>query len=295
MSVVQYINRSIQLPADASTTDACVNGPHDLWQMLDSERAALSAIVSWLRPQCAIEIGVFRAGSLGVIAAHSQRVYALDLDPACELAYRERFPNVEFVTGPSSQTLPVLLERIQASGTDVDFVLIDADHSEAGVRSDIDNLLRYRPAARPLYVLMHDSFNPGCRNGMKTASWAANPHVHAVELDFVIGTLGGPGLPPSFQRTMWCGLALAILLPERRVGELRIEQRELWGYEAAYRQSVHRRETAWSPRYSFPRLTKSIRREGGRWLSANAPAAYAALRTLRDRGRRRTEHTAAVR
>jgi hypothetical protein len=51
MSVVQYIDRNVQLPADASTTDACVNGPHDGWQMLDSERAALGAIVNWLRPQ----------------------------------------------------------------------------------------------------------------------------------------------------------------------------------------------------------------------------------------------------
>ena len=50
MSVVRYINRNLQLPDDASTTDGCFNGPHDGYRMLDSERAALSAIVNWLRP-----------------------------------------------------------------------------------------------------------------------------------------------------------------------------------------------------------------------------------------------------
>jgi len=42
----------------------------------------------------------------------------------------------------------------------LDFVLIDADHSSAGVQRDINNVLRYRPT-RPLYIVMHDSFNPG--------------------------------------------------------------------------------------------------------------------------------------
>jgi hypothetical protein len=86
MSVVQYINRKIQLATSSSTTYACWDGPHDDWQMLDSERAALSTIVSWLRPKCAIEVGVYRAGSLSVIAAHSEKVYALDIDPGCEAA-----------------------------------------------------------------------------------------------------------------------------------------------------------------------------------------------------------------
>ena len=83
--------------------------------------------------------------------------------------------NVEFVTGPSAQTLPALIERLQESGEPVEFVLIDADHTAAGVRGDVESVLRYRPTKRPLYVVMHDSFNPECRRGMKEAPWETNP------------------------------------------------------------------------------------------------------------------------
>jgi hypothetical protein len=66
------------------------------------------------------------------------------------------------------------------------FALVDGDHSTDGVRKDIDNLLRFRPRI-PLYIVMHDSLMPECRAGLEQANWAANPHVHAVELDFVSG------------------------------------------------------------------------------------------------------------
>jgi hypothetical protein len=74
-------------------------------------------------------------------------------------------------------------------------VLVDGDHSAEGVRKDIDHLLRLRPIV-PLYVVMHDSFNPGCRRGLREADWAGCPYVHAVELDFVAGSVNPS---PAFQ------------------------------------------------------------------------------------------------
>ena len=106
---------------------------------------------------------------------------------------------------------------------------------------------RYWPTKRPLYVVMHDSFNPECRRGMKEAPWETNPHVHAVELDFVVGMLCGNDEPPGYERAMWCGLGLALFFPERRVGQLRIHEREAAHFQAALRYSRHWSEKSWEP------------------------------------------------
>jgi hypothetical protein len=279
---VQYIDRAIRLPSSPAQTVRCLVGPHDRWLMLDSERATLAALLAELKPQCAVEVGIYHGGSLGVVAAHSTKVYALDIDPAYAISLEGRYSNVEFITGPSADTLPALLERLQADGQAVDFVLIDADHSAAGIRGDIESVLRYRPTERPLYVVMHDSFNPGCRRGMTTAAWAANPHVHAVEIDFVVGSLGGTDEPVAY-RQMWCGLALGILLPEIRTGELVIHERERLLFHTALRRSVYPYQKWWNPLFSVPRLADDARRGVGSLMRAHVPMIYGALRSLRDR------------
>ena len=54
-------------------------------------------------------------------------------------------------------------------------------------------------------VILHDSFNPECREGMRTANWAANPQVHAVELDRAALAGDWAGLTPH----LWWVLAYA--------------------------------------------------------------------------------------
>lgn len=233
---LQFLDRAIQLPATAAQITQRLSGAHDEWMMTDAERSTLCALLSVQRPRCAIEVGVYRAGSLAILAAHATKVYALDIDPHCATAYRARFPNVEFITGPSQETLPTLIDKIQGAGEPLEFVLIDADHRETGVRRDIENVLRYRPH-HPLYLLMHDSFNPGCRAGMKRAAWVSNPHVHLVELDFVLGRFVGREERQSY-REMWCGLALAVLLPELRKFPLTIHENESLAFETALRHSA---------------------------------------------------------
>lgn len=154
---MQFLDRSIQLPT--SSVEISARFDHDQWQMTDAERSALAALLSELRPECAIELGTYKAGSLGIISKFSKQVYTLDIDPSCPDAYAERFPNAKFIVGKSNETLPPLIEKIQRSDVPLSFVLIDADHSEAGVRGDIENVIRYKPI-RPLYIIMHDSFNP---------------------------------------------------------------------------------------------------------------------------------------
>ena len=95
------------------------------------------------------------------------------------------------------------------------FALGDSDHSTAGVRKDLENLLHFRPNA-PLYTMKHDSSNPVCREGLRRAKWEANPCVQA-ELDFVPGTV--------FRGELWGGLASGILLPHERSGRFEITAR----------------------------------------------------------------------
>jgi hypothetical protein len=277
----QFLDRSMRLPSTSADIAQRLSSSHDEWLMTDAERATLHSLLSTLKPQCAIEVGVYKAGSLAILSAHSQKVYALDIDPACESAYASGFPNVEFITGSSAETLPKLIDRMQASGEVLDFVLIDADHSTEWVRRDIDNVLRYRPH-RPLYIIMHDSFNPGCRRGMMQANWSDNPHAHMVELDFVVGRLITQEESDSY-RQMWCGFALGVLLPEKRSGDLIMRENESLAYQSALRHSVYRFHKWWNPFYSVPRAAYWARRTAAHFLRTHAPQLFETLKAYRSR------------
>ena len=211
------------------------------WLMSPAEQAAISYLLERLRPEVAIEIGTRFGGSLQVLSRFSGKVYSLDIDPAVPQRLDGLFPNVEYVIGPSDQTLPALIADLQSQGAGLSFVLIDGDHSAEGVKQDIDHILQYRPNT-PLYIIMHDSFNPECRRGMASASWAACPYIHAVELDFVGGYINPS---PAFRGELWGGLALGLLRPEPRQGRFEIVERAKLSFEIAAeaerRQLAHRR------------------------------------------------------
>ncbi len=201
------------------------------WQMSPSEQAMVMYLVERLKPRAAIEIGTRFGGSLQVLARHCGRVYSLDIDPEVKQRLQGRFENVEYLIGRSDETLPPLIDRLQRENTAVGFVLIDGDHSTEGVRKDIDNILRYKPV-RTLYIIMHDSFNPVVRRGLRAANWAGSPYVHRVELDLVAGAVNSS---PTFRGQLWGGLALAVLAPEPRRGALEISAGSQLTYDAAAR------------------------------------------------------------
>jgi hypothetical protein len=188
------------------------------WMMSPAEQTALVFLLQQQRPDVAIEIGTRFGGSLQVLSRYCGKVYSLDIDPDVPRRLEGRFPNVEYIVGPSDRTLPMLIDRIRAGGERLGFALVDGDHSSEGVRSDINNLLRYEPLV-PFFIIMHDSFNPQCRHGLRTSDWAANLYVHAVELDFVPGVVNPS---PKFSGQLWGGLALAWLLPEKRHGHFEV-------------------------------------------------------------------------
>ena len=182
------------------------------WIMQHEERLALVFLLSKIRPVCAIEIGTANGGSLSVISRFSQKVYTLDVDPTCSQRLGGQFPNVEFITGKSQNTLKPLLQHLKEAGARLEFVLIDGDHTGNGVRQDIEHLLSFQPT-RPLFVVMHDSFMPAVRRGILEASWETNLYVHFVEVDFLSGRI-------EPDNKMTCGFALAIMLPYQRTGKV---------------------------------------------------------------------------
>jgi hypothetical protein len=205
------------------------------WQMPYAERFAMLGLLSTIRPALALEIGTADGGSLAVLARHSQRVISIDPDPTCAERLGPALPNVAFVSGYSQDVLPSVLGQVDQQSDALGFVLIDGDHRREAVRRDIELVLAYQPRA-PLWIVLHDSFNPGCRMGMLEAGWAASPYVHSLEIDFVPGLLSDH---PRFYRQMWNGLALAALRPEPRSGPLEVRQSALLHFEAARRRSIH--------------------------------------------------------
>ena len=197
------------------------NVPTANWQMLPAERIALTGVLARLRPRHALEVGVYYGGSLSLIAQFCDRVWALDIDPDVPRRFAVA-SNVDLRIGAADGLLVNMLDELEAAGIALDFVLIDADHSSAGVRRDIETIIhRALPPREPMVILMHDSGNPGCRQGISSASWAACPYVQHVELDFVPGQIIEHAIRDG-RSEVWGGLAMAYLTPQPRVGDLRI-------------------------------------------------------------------------
>jgi Cephalosporin hydroxylase len=209
------------------------------WLMSPSEQVAMVYLLEHLRPKVAIEIGTRFGGSLQVLDRFCERVYSLDIDPEVPGRLEGRFSNVEYVIGQSTETLPPLLSRLQDEGAEVGFVLVDGDHTMEGVRTDIDMLLQYKPITS-LYIVMHDSFNPACRRGLRAADWAGCPYVHAVELDFVPGIVTPS---PADRGQLWGGLALGILKPEPRQGRFELTGRSELTHQLAHEAELRRRRS----------------------------------------------------
>jgi hypothetical protein len=187
--------------------------------MNHSERMALRALLEHTQPRCAIEVGTYWGGALSLLAQYSKVVFSIDIDPMSPSV--RVFPNVSFLTGPSDQALPALLDELCRQELEPQLILIDGDHSREGVARDLSIVLQ-QSGRGPLWIVGHNSMNPGCRAGMLDVDWAANPHVHFVDLDFVPGRLvehGGGG-----DGELWGGLALACLQPQHRQGRITVQQ-----------------------------------------------------------------------
>ncbi len=178
----------------------------EIWQMSFGERAAMEGLLSSLQPALAIEIGTAEGASLQRIAAHAQEVHSFDLvTPSLDV------PNhVTLHTGDSHALLPQLLEQLAAAGRNVDFALVDGDHSSEGVRADVMALLT-STATQDTVIVMHDVANERVRAGLDAVPYDAFPKVAHVDLDFVPGYMG----LDAFTGELWGGLGLVVVASDR--------------------------------------------------------------------------------
>ena len=167
------------------------------------ERFALEGLLTQLRPRLAIEIGTAEGGSLRRIAEHCEEVHALDL-VRTEAAVPD---NVKLHVGDSGELLPALLADLAKRGRNVDFALVDGDHSADGVSADLRALLS-SPAVERTVIVCHDTMNEETRAGIMGAGPADFEKVRLVELDLLTGYMGR--LEP-FTGQLWGGLGLIVV------------------------------------------------------------------------------------
>jgi hypothetical protein len=183
-------------------------------EMAYGEQAALIGVLAALSPQLSLELGTFRGGSLARIAAHSREVHTFDLTSHTT----EVLPNVSYHFGDTRTTVPHVLREFSEAKRNMDFVLVDADHSRAGVEQDMNNLLQ-SPAVATTVILLHDCANEAVREGARNAIAAAADIAYA-DLSFVI--------PPSSTLLLaesWGGLGIVVV--DRRQQLWRLERRIL--------------------------------------------------------------------
>lgn len=208
------------------------------WHMVSGERSALLYVLERIKPAISIEIGTFLGGSLRPISASSQKVYTFDIIDHNVRSENNSFQNVQFIVGDTKETLAPVIRDINVSPTDeVNFILIDGSHEEDGVRSDISTCLEYRPKRHPTIIFMHDSANPTVRAGIESAPWAQCPYVHALDLDFVGGMLYDR---PDIKGQIWGGVAIALMLPSQRKGELHVSRSFEYSRQALIAGSIYR-------------------------------------------------------
>ena len=205
-------------------------------QMSFGERAALEGVLAQVRPELALELGTAEGGSLRRIAAHSPEVHSIDLDHGT-LRSRETLPgHVTLHTGSTADLLPSLLRSFEATERNLDFALIDGDHSFDGARGDIEAVLR-SPVTRRTVILIHDSMNAEVRAAIESVGLDRYEKVVYHELDFVPGYIYARGAAPN---SVWGGLALVLTDVRRSAGYTESTRQSLYHepYEPIHRASA---------------------------------------------------------
>ena len=174
-----------------------------VWQMSRGERAAVEGVLAALEPALAIEIGSAEGASLRRIASHAREVHSFDL----QAPTLPQPANVILHTGDSHELLAPFLAELAEADRNVDFALVDGDHSAEGVRRDLEQLLD-SPAVHRTAILIHDTANEQVRRGVEAVRFAAWPKVAHVEPDWVPGRLFAE---PELRNELWFGLGLVVV------------------------------------------------------------------------------------
>lgn len=126
-------------------------------EMLRPEKVLLYGLIFGLKPRRCLEIGTFRGGSAAVICAAMDdngfgELVCVDPEPRIPPHVEERIaPRATIIKGGSPE---VLAQARLAAGGELDFALIDGDHTKDGVRRDVEGALEH--VAEGGYLLFHD-------------------------------------------------------------------------------------------------------------------------------------------
>ncbi len=213
---------------------AFIPDPQLEWQMSRAEKYCLINLLETIKPQVSIEIGTYKGGSLQVISKQSEKVYSIDISAAPKSFLQNKFSNVDFRVAQAHDVLHEIFKEIENSGKRLEFILIDGDHTKKGVSGDLNKVLSY-PHKNPLTIIMHDSFNPQCRKGIKSVNYAQYPAVNYVELDYITGSFWHN----DTYREMWGGFAIIKTDPHQPNKDVRINESQKHLFESTRMVSVH--------------------------------------------------------
>jgi 23S rRNA U2552 (ribose-2'-O)-methylase RlmE/FtsJ len=157
--------------------------------MSTREKFGLIGLLHCLKPKKVLELGYHRGGATKWLSNFSEQVISVDVNEFVSNA-PNLFHNVEAWNCPTLEAA----SRIKKENLFFDLAIIDADHSSKAVSADIKGIISHSDI-----ILMHDSFNPDCRQGMIDA--LKNQKTHAYYLDFIPSMSKNDGL--------WGGLAIA--------------------------------------------------------------------------------------
>ena len=203
------------------------------WQMSRAEKYCLINLLQNIQPSVAIEIGTYKGGSLQVLNKYAKEVYSLDISKAPKQFLAPKFPKVHFKVGDSLLILPDLFIEIEKEGKKLEFILVDGDHTTKGVKRDLHSILSY-PHKNPITIILHDSFNPQCRAGIKGINYAQYPQVKYVELDYITGSFWHN----NTYREMWGGFAM-IQFDPTNTNPVSIMGSQEQLFKRAYLSSLH--------------------------------------------------------
>ena len=159
------------------------------WLMSTREKLALIGLLQCMNPKNVIEFGYHRGGATKWLTKFAQKVITVDVNEFVGEASAQ-YANLEAWNCTTIEAI----KKIKQADLSFDLAIIDADHSKLAVANDVKGILPHAEV-----ILMHDSFNPGCRKGMLSALKSQN--THAYFLDFIPSVLKHDGL--------WGGLAIA--------------------------------------------------------------------------------------
>jgi hypothetical protein len=203
------------------------------WQMSRAEKYCMINLLQSLKPEVAIEIGTFKGGSLQVINEYSNKIYSIDISDAPKKFLQEKFNKVDFRVGESHLIINTIFKEIEDKKEKLEFILVDGDHSKIGVKKDLESILAY-PHKNKITILLHDSFNPQSRAGIKSLKYSNYPNVSYVELDYITGSFWHN----KSYREMWGGFAMIVIDPNKQGETLQLSSQEHL-FRRAYLSSIH--------------------------------------------------------